>query len=75
MALSVFYFFPQPSRSFPSWRDTGDDSLRLTLALSHPQPSRVTAHSVPSDQFKKRTVLLIKLNPEVLDREKNLPAK
>lgn len=32
-------------------------------------PSRVTAHSVPTDQFPRRTVLLIKLNDSVKERE------
>ncbi|BGP18642.1 hypothetical protein JCM10213_004192 [Rhodosporidiobolus nylandii] len=32
-------------------------------------PARVTAHSVPSAQHPRRTVILIKLDPEVLARE------
>lgn len=39
------------------------------------QPSRVTAHSVPSESLKNRTVLLIKLSPEVLDRENSMTSK
>lgn len=33
------------------------------------QPSRVTAHSVPSPEHPRRTVILIKVNPDVLARE------
>ncbi|TNY23277.1 TRAPP complex subunit trs31 [Rhodotorula diobovata] len=32
-------------------------------------PSRVTAHSVPSPEHPRRTVILIKVNPDVLARE------
>ncbi|KAL7004956.1 Trafficking protein particle complex subunit 31 [Cystobasidiomycetes sp. EMM_F5] len=35
-------------------------------------PSRVTAHLVPSDQHPRRTVLLIKLNRDVMQREQAL---
>ncbi|GAA6011216.1 hypothetical protein JCM11491_006760 [Sporobolomyces phaffii] len=37
-------------------------------------PARVTAHSVPTPQHPRRTVLLIKLDPEVLEREQALSA-
>ncbi|GAA5963435.1 hypothetical protein JCM3765_003071 [Sporobolomyces pararoseus] len=37
-------------------------------------PARVTAHSVPTEQFPKRTVLLIKLDQRVLEREQALSA-
>ncbi|GAA5836953.1 hypothetical protein JCM3766R1_006489 [Sporobolomyces carnicolor] len=37
-------------------------------------PSRVTAHSVPTSQHPRRTVLLIKLDPLVLQREQALSA-
>jgi hypothetical protein len=36
------------------------------------QPARVTAHTVPTDQFPRRTVVLIKLDRTVLDREEGL---
>lgn len=36
------------------------------------QPARVTAHTVPTDQFPRRTVVLIKLDRSVLDREEGL---
>jgi hypothetical protein len=32
----------------------------------------VTAHTVPTDQFPRRTVVLIKLDRSVLDREEGL---
>jgi hypothetical protein len=35
-------------------------------------PARVTAHSVPSDQFPAKTVFLIKFEPVVLEREEVL---
>ncbi|KAH8090695.1 NO signaling/Golgi transport ligand-binding domain-containing protein [Filobasidium floriforme] len=35
-------------------------------------PARVTAHTVPTDQFPRRTVVLIKLDRSVLDREEGL---
>lgn len=38
------------------------------------KPSRVTAHSVPTSQHPRRTVLLIKLDPLVLQREQALSA-
>ncbi|GAA5823813.1 hypothetical protein JCM11251_003306 [Rhodosporidiobolus azoricus] len=38
-------------------------------------PSRVTAHSVPSPQHPRRTVILIKLDPDVLAREAALGGK
>jgi hypothetical protein len=38
-------------------------------------PARVTAHSVPQAQFPRRTVLLIKLDPSVLEREELLNTK
>ncbi|GAA5940686.1 TRAPP subunit TRS31 [Sporobolomyces koalae] len=37
-------------------------------------PARVTAHSVPTAQYPRRTVLLIKLDPQVLQREQALTA-
>ena len=36
------------------------------------QPARVTAHTVPTDQYPQRTVILIKLDPKVMDREEAL---
>lgn len=36
------------------------------------QPARVTAHSVPTDQFPLRTTILIKLDRSVLEREEAL---
>jgi hypothetical protein len=38
-------------------------------------PARVTAHSVPQPQFPRRTVLLIKLDASVLEREEMLGSK
>ncbi|GAA6062327.1 hypothetical protein JCM10212_006577 [Sporobolomyces blumeae] len=38
----------------------------------HGFPSRVTAHSVPTAQHPRRTVILIKLDPSVVEREKAL---
>ncbi|QSL66856.1 hypothetical protein MERGE_001243 [Pneumocystis wakefieldiae] len=35
-------------------------------------PSKVTAHSVPTQGFPNRTVILIKINESVLEREKYL---
>ncbi|WVQ71526.1 hypothetical protein IAR50_001065 [Cryptococcus sp. DSM 104548] len=35
-------------------------------------PARVTAHTVPTDQFPQRTVILIKLDQKVMDREEAL---
>ncbi|PKI85734.1 Trafficking protein particle complex subunit 31 [Malassezia vespertilionis] len=32
-------------------------------------PARVTAHSVPTEQFPNRTTILIKLDPSVMERE------
>jgi len=37
-------------------------------------PARVTAHSVPTSQHPRRTVILIKLDPVVLEREQALSA-
>jgi hypothetical protein len=37
-----------------------------------PQPARVTAHTVPTDQYPHRTVILIKLDQSVMDREEGL---
>ncbi|GAA5992458.1 hypothetical protein JCM5350_001600 [Sporobolomyces pararoseus] len=37
-------------------------------------PARVTAHSVPTEQHPRRTVLLIKLDQRVLEREQALSA-
>lgn len=39
------------------------------------QPARVTAHSVPTPQHPRRTVILIKLEPDVLAREAALGGK
>lgn len=36
------------------------------------QPARVTAHTVPTDAFPQRTVILIKLDQKVMDREEAL---
>ncbi|KAK1924773.1 putative ER to Golgi transport-related protein [Papiliotrema laurentii] len=35
-------------------------------------PARVTAHTVGTDQYPQRTVILIKLDPKVMDREEAL---
>ncbi|ORY33720.1 ER to Golgi transport-related protein, partial [Naematelia encephala] len=35
-------------------------------------PARVTAHTVATDQYPQRTVILIKLDPRVMDREEAL---
>lgn len=35
-------------------------------------PARVTAHTVPTDQYPQRTVILIKLDQSVMDREEGL---
>ncbi|TXT04982.1 hypothetical protein VHUM_03802 [Vanrija humicola] len=35
-------------------------------------PSRVTAHTVATDQYPQRTVILVKLDPRVMDREASL---
>lgn len=37
-----------------------------------PQPARVTAHSVPTDQYPQRTTILIKLDKSVMEREEAL---
>lgn len=39
---------------------------------SFPQPARVTAHSVPTDQYPQRTTILIKLDKSVMEREEAL---
>lgn len=36
------------------------------------QPARVTSHAVPSPAFPKRTTILIKLEPAVVQREQAL---
>lgn len=38
-------------------------------------PARVTAHTMPTDQFPQRTVVLIKLDQQVMDREEVLAGK
>ena len=47
-------------------RTTGD------CTHSSRQPARVTAHTVGTDQYPQRTVILIKLDPKVMDREEAL---
>jgi len=37
-----------------------------------PQPARVTAHTVSTDQYPQRTVILVKLDPRVMEREATL---
>jgi hypothetical protein len=44
--------------------------IRFLSASS--QACRVTAHSVPTDQFPRRTVFLIALNKSVMEREEAL---
>lgn len=41
----------------------------FSVQLIKPQPARVTAHTVPTDAFPQRTVILIKLDQKVMDRE------
>src|SRR5258706_10678238 len=36
------------------------------------KPARVTAHSVPTDQYPQRTTILIKLDKSVMEREEAL---
>lgn len=38
---------------------------------SSPQPAKVTAHSVPTDGFPLRSVVLIKLGRSVMEREES----
>lgn len=38
---------------------------------SFPQPAKVTAHSVPTDGFPLRSVVLIKLGRSVMEREES----
>lgn len=40
--------------------------------ICSPQPARVTAHSVPTDQYPQRTTILIKLDKSVMEREEAL---
>ena len=40
--------------------------------LSMTQPARVTAHSMPTTEWPQKTVILIKLDPKVMDREEVL---
>jgi hypothetical protein len=40
--------------------------------ICFPQPARVTAHSVPTDQYPQRTTILIKLDKSVMEREEAL---
>lgn len=47
----------------------------LTRTSCPQQPARVTAHSVPTPQHPRRTVILIKLEPDVLAREAALGGK
>jgi len=42
------------------------------VAFLVPQPARVTAHSVPTDQYPQRTTILIKLDKSVMEREEAL---
>ena len=53
----------------------GLDVVRATNRadmMAEAQPARVTAHTVPTDQYPQRTVILIKLDPRVMDREEVL---
>lgn len=36
------------------------------------QPARVTAHTVSTDQYPQRTVILVKLDQRVMDREASM---
>ena len=48
-------------------------TLRVCVKLmSGLQPARVTAHTVGTDQYPQRTVILIKLDQKVMDREEAL---
>lgn len=44
-------------------------SIEMQITWLTKQPARVTAHTVGTDQFPQRTVILIKLDPSVMDRE------
>lgn len=46
--------------------------LDRSSRLYSPQPARVTAHSVPTDQYPQRTTILIKLDKSVMEREEAL---
>jgi hypothetical protein len=46
--------------------------LNHILTLDSFQPARVTAHSVPMPNFPHRTLILIKLDQSVLEREEAL---
>jgi len=51
--------------------------LRLVTAIEAQrirfrQPARVTAHSVPTEQYPQRTTILIKLDKSVMEREEAL---
>ncbi|WVN85233.1 uncharacterized protein L203_100378 [Cryptococcus depauperatus CBS 7841] len=41
----------------------------LCTVTAHCQPARVTAHTVPTDAYPQRSVILIKLDQKVMDRE------
>jgi hypothetical protein len=43
-----------------------------SLNHSRLQPARVTAHTVSTDQYPQRTVILVKLDPRVMEREATL---
>lgn len=46
--------------------------IQLGTGAHNAQPARVTAHTVPTDAFRQRTVILIKLDQKVMDREEAL---
>lgn len=47
-------------------REEGEGFVHPLITI---QPARVTAHTVGTDQFPQRTVILIKLDQKVMDRE------
>lgn len=47
----------------------GLDVVSFPSDKSSHQPARVTAHTVSTDQYPQRTVILVKLDQRVMDRE------
>lgn len=50
---------------YPCPTDSSLNSLRC-------QPARVTAHTVPTKDYPNRTVILVKLDQVIMDREEGL---
>lgn len=44
----------------------------LLSRVFHLQPARVTAHTVPTKEHPNRTVILVKLDQVIMDREEGL---